>query len=40
MKTLYPIQIIVIDGKIYYNYNGTLYTKEQFEGTYLQETEQ
>lgn len=35
MKTLNNIEIIIIDKKIYYNYSGTLYTKEQFEDTYF-----
>lgn len=35
MKVLNNIEIIIIDKKIYYNYNGTLYTKEQFEDTYF-----
>ena len=35
MKVLNSIEIIIIDKKIYYNYSGTLYTKEQFEDTYF-----
>ena len=35
MKVLNNIEIIIIDKKIYYNYNSTLYTKEQFEDTYF-----
>lgn len=35
MKVLNNIEIIIIDKKIYYNYNGMLYTKEQFEDTYF-----
>lgn len=35
MKVLNNIEIIIIDKKIYYNYNGILYTKEQFEDTYF-----
>lgn len=35
LKTLNNVEIIMINNKIYYNYNGTLYTKEQFEGTYF-----
>ena len=35
MKVLNNIEIIIIDKKIYYNYSGTLYTKEQFEDTYF-----
>ena len=35
MKVLNNIEIIIIDSKVYYNYNGTLYTKEQFEDTYF-----
>ena len=39
MKVLNNIEIIIIDKKIYYNYNGTLYTKEQFEDTYFPEVD-
>ena len=35
MKVLNNIEIIMIDSEVYYNYNGTLYTKEQFEDTYF-----
>ena len=35
MKVLNNVEIIIIDKKIYYNYNGTLYTREQFEETYF-----
>ena len=35
MKVLNNIEIIIIDKKSYYNYNSTLYTKEQFEDTYF-----
>lgn len=35
MKVLNNVEIIIIDKKIYYNYNGILYTKEQFEDTYF-----
>lgn len=31
MKTLWPVEIIILDDKIYYNYNGIAYTKEEFE---------
>ena len=37
MKVLNNIEIIIIGKKIYYNYKGTLYTKEQFEDTYFSE---
>ena len=35
MKVLQNVEIIMIGSEIYYNYNGTLYTKEQFEDTYF-----
>ena len=35
MKVLNNIEIIIIGNEVYYNYNGTLYTKEQFEDTYF-----
>lgn len=35
MKVLNNIEIIMIGNGVYYNYNGTLYTKEQFEDTYF-----
>ena len=35
MKVLNNIEIIMIGNEVYYNYNGTLYTKEQFEDTYF-----
>ena len=35
MKVFNNIEIIMIDSEIYYNYNGILYTKEQFEDTYF-----
>lgn len=35
MKVLQNIEIIMIGNEVYYNYNGTLYTKEQFEDTYF-----
>lgn len=35
MKTFYPIQIIISEDGIYYNYKGILYTKEEFEEKYL-----
>ena len=35
MKVLNNIEIIIIGSEVYYNYNGTLYTKEQFEDTYF-----
>lgn len=35
MKVLNNIEIITIGSEVYYNYNGTLYTKEQFEDTYF-----
>lgn len=35
MKVLNNIEIIIISSEVYYNYNGTLYTKEQFEDTYF-----
>ena len=35
MKVLNNIEIIIIGNGVYYNYNGTLYTKEQFEDTYF-----
>lgn len=35
MKVLNNIEIIMIGSEVYYNYNGTLYTKEQFEDTYF-----
>lgn len=36
MKTLNDVQIIITgDNKVSYNYNGTLYTKEEFEDTYF-----
>jgi hypothetical protein len=35
MKVLNNIEIIMIDSEVYYNYNGILYTKEQFEDTYF-----
>ena len=31
MKVLNNIEIIMIGSEVYYNYNGTLYTKERFE---------
>jgi len=39
LKTLNNVEIIIIEDKVYYNYNGTLYTKEQFEDTYFQHTD-
>lgn len=39
MKTLNDVQIIITgDNKVSYNYNGTLYTKEEFEDTYFPKT--
>lgn len=35
MKVLQNVEIIMIGSEVYYNYNGTLYTKEQFEDTYF-----
>lgn len=35
MKVLNNVEIIMIGSEVYYNYNGTLYTKEQFEDTYF-----
>lgn len=35
MKVLQNIEIIMIGSEVYYNYNGTLYTREQFEDTYF-----
>ena len=35
MKVLNDINIIIIGKTIYYNYNNTLYTKEQFEDKYF-----
>lgn len=35
LKTLNNVEIIIIENEIYYNYNGTLYTREQFEDTYF-----
>ena len=35
MKVLNNIEIIIIGNGVYYNYNGILYTKEQFEDTYF-----
>ena len=35
MKVLNNVEIIMIGTEVYYNYNGTLYTKEQFEDTYF-----
>ena len=35
MKTLNDIEIIIINGKINYNYKGLLYTKAQFEEKFL-----
>lgn len=34
-KVLQNVEIIMIGSEVYYNYNGTLYTKEQFEDTYF-----
>lgn len=32
MKTLYPVQVIILenDNKVFYNFNGTIYDVEQF----------
>ena len=35
MKVLQNVEIIMIGSEVYYNYNGTLYTKEQFEDTHF-----
>lgn len=35
MKVLQNVEIIMIGKEVYYNYNGTLHTKEQFEETYF-----
>ena len=35
MKVLQNVELIIIGTEVYYNYNGTLYTKEQFEDTYF-----
>lgn len=35
MKVLQNVEIIMIGSEVYYNYNGTLYTREQFEETYF-----
>lgn len=35
MKVLQNVEIIMIGSEVYYNYNGTLYTKERFEDTYF-----
>ena len=35
MKVLQNVEIIMIGSEVYYNYNGTLYTKDQFEDTYF-----
>lgn len=35
MKVLNNIEIIMIGDDVYYNYNSTLYTKEQFEDKYF-----
>lgn len=36
MKALWPVEILITeDNKVSYNYNGTLYTKEEFEDTYF-----
>lgn len=35
MKVLNNVEIIMIGSEVYYNYNGTLYTREQFEDTYF-----
>ena len=35
MKVLQNIELIIIGSEVYCNYNGTLYTKEQFEDTYF-----
>lgn len=35
MKVLQNVEIIMIGSEVYYNYNGTLYIKEQFEDTYF-----
>lgn len=35
MKVLQNVEIIMIGCEVYYNYNGTLHTKEQFEDTYF-----
>ena len=35
MKVLQNVELIIIGAEVYYNYNGTLYTKEQFEDTYF-----
>lgn len=35
MKVLQNVEIIMIGYEVYYNYNGTLHTKEQFEDTYF-----
>lgn len=39
MKILNNIEIIIIGSEVYYNYSGTLYTKEQFEDTYFPKVE-
>lgn len=35
LKTLNNVEIIIIEDEVYYNYNGTLYTREQFEDIYF-----
>lgn len=35
MKVLQNVEIIMIGSEVYYNYNGTLYTHEQFRETYF-----
>lgn len=39
LKTLTNVEIIIIEDEVYYNYNGTLYTREQFEDTYFPNTD-
>lgn len=37
--TLNDVEIIILDGKVNYNYKGILYTKEEFEDTFLSQRE-
>ena len=35
LKTFNNIEIVILDGKVNYNYKGILYTKEEFEHNFL-----
>ena len=37
LKTFTNIEIVILDGKVNYNYKGILYTKKEFEDTFLNE---